>query len=107
MSEVSPHNGLTLAEEEMLTITIEECSEVIKACTKIKRHGRYARNREGILNSDSLREEAADVLACFGVLAKNGFLSAEQLNEQALDKLVLLKSTDQRRVYHITPDMLP
>lgn len=104
MSEV---NGLTLAEEEMLTITIEECSELIKCCTKIKRHGKYAVNREGSVNIDALLEEAGDVVACLAVLVKNKLLDREELNSKAEDKLHLLKMPELKRVHHITPDMLP
>lgn len=107
MSEFS--NGLTLAEEEMLTLTIEECSEVIKACTKILRHGLYSRNCEGraMWNITALKEESADVLACFGVLAKNGWIDPHELYDAAREKLARLKDPEERRVHHITADMIP
>lgn len=101
-------NRLTKAEEEMLTITMEECSEVIKACSKILRYGRYfPLRRENCTAIESLQEEAADVVACFGVLVKNGFLNADEMNDNARFKLSLLKNPNERRVHFITPEMIP
>lgn len=102
------HNGLTPAEEEMLTLMIEECSEVIKACTKIKRHGKDS-NFFGspTTNMEDLAEETADVIACIGLLAHNGFLDPERINEGARIKLNRIKDPNTRRVHFITPEMIP
>lgn len=48
-------------DDETLTRLIEECSEVIQACTKIKRFGPQS-HYEDIRNDESLVIEIADVM---------------------------------------------
>lgn len=101
------HPSLSLAEQEMLVLTMEECSELIKACSKIWRHGKRGAHRDGTPNLRALEEETADVQACLGILAKNGFLEVERINRLAQHKLDLLKDPNERRVYHIRAELLP
>ena len=63
---MSSTNGLTEAQEERLAMLAEEASEIVKACTKILRHGYQSTNpykpREGT-NEDMLNTEINQMLA--------------------------------------------
>lgn len=104
-------NGLSDAEEELLVITMEEGGELGKACSKVYRHGRDGEYADGKANLEALAEEAADVIACLAVLAKAGFISIEEINQRARDKLYLIKSDivsgRRTRFHYITEDMVP
>ncbi len=56
-------NGLPLTdrERELLTITMEECAEVIQACSKLLRFGKENRPDDGRSNSQALAAELGDV----------------------------------------------
>jgi NTP pyrophosphatase (non-canonical NTP hydrolase) len=101
-------NGLTKAEEEMLQLMEEECAELIQAVSKIKRHGRdsnFFGNPKK--NMENLHEEAADVVACLGILSHNGLLDSQKVNEVARLKLERIRDPKTRRVHFITPEMIP
>lgn len=71
--------GLTPAEQERLTWLIEECSEVIKAGTKILRHGYRSYNPDKPAYGDNRRDlemEIGDVLSAVGLM-----LNAEDIQE--------------------------
>jgi hypothetical protein len=55
------YNNLTPAEDERLTILIEECGEVIQAACKIQRHGYVGRYETGEGNRFALECELGDV----------------------------------------------
>jgi NTP pyrophosphatase (non-canonical NTP hydrolase) len=57
-----PESGeVTEAERERLVILMEECGEVIQACSKIIRHGWHSRYDDGTPNVIRLRDEMDDV----------------------------------------------
>lgn len=56
-----------------LTITSEECAELIQAITKVKRYG-FHDNYE-----DNLHEEVADVLICIAELVCLGYLDIDKV----------------------------
>jgi hypothetical protein len=60
MATVQP-SALTPAEAERLTILIEECGEVIQACSKVLRHGWDSTYDNGITNRQQLEIELGDV----------------------------------------------
>lgn len=102
-------NGLTDAQEEMFQIAEEECAELIKAISKIRRHGMYSTFIPGDshLNRKNLHEEAADVIACIGMLCHNHLLDASDVNVIARQKLDRIRDPSNNRVHFITPDMIP
>lgn len=100
-------NGLTAAETEMLVITMEECGEVVQACSKILRHGIDSRYRDGTANRSALVGECGDVVACLAVLAHNGIIDRADLNANAEQKLAALKVQPNDRVHHIKPHQMP
>ena len=69
MSEV-PFHGLSPAEAERLFYLIEECGEVIKAASKVLRHGYNSTNPDdpGPDNRDMLQDELSDVLNAMRML---------------------------------------
>jgi NTP pyrophosphatase (non-canonical NTP hydrolase) len=75
---------------ETLVITMEECGELVQACSKIIRH--YADRvdkRETLLTN--LNEEAGDVMAMIGILVEQGLLDQKQLNSRIATKRNKLK----------------
>ena len=56
-----------------LTITSEECAELIQAITKVKRYGFH----DGY--EDNLHEEVADVLICIAELVCLGYLDIDKV----------------------------
>lgn len=68
-------NQLSSAQEERLVYLIEECSEVIKASTKILRHGYYSydpTNKDHLGNKVDLETEIQDVLNAITHLYNKG-----------------------------------
>ncbi len=76
---------LTPQERELLVITMEECSELSMACSKIIRFGNEIKHLDNIL------QEAGDVLCMVSLLLEYGFLDEEQLQEATQNKLNKLK----------------
>lgn len=70
--------------EEVLVITMEECGELVQACSKVMRSGgkkKYLRN---------LKEEIGDVYLMLEILKTHGYFTDEDIyNRQQLkrDKL--------------------
>lgn len=56
-----------------ITITSEECAELIQAITKLKRYGFYDRYK------NDLHEEVADVLICITELVALGYLDIDKV----------------------------
>ena len=102
-------NGLTKAQEEMFQLAEEECAEFIQAISKVRRHGMDSTfvNGDPGLNRKNLHEEAADVIACIGVLCHNRLLDAADINVIARQKLDRIRDPSTKRVHFITPDMIP
>lgn len=58
-----------------LTITSEECAELIRSITKVKRYGFHDKYEE------NLHEEVADVLICITELVALGYLDIDKVRE--------------------------
>ena len=72
-------------DQELMTITMEECGELIQQCSKAIRCGTY-------LNNDSLKEELCDVVCMIDLLLENGCITKTELNNGSqLKKLKLIK----------------
>ena len=75
-------------DQELMTITMEECGELIQACSKAIRCGTY-------LNNDSLKEELCDVVCMIDPLVENGCITKTELNNGSqLKKLKLIKHSN-------------
>ena len=71
-------------DQELMTITMEECGELIQQCSKAIRCGTY-------LNNDSLKEELCDVVCMIDLLLENGCITKTELNNGSqLKKLKLI-----------------
>ena len=77
LDKVAHTNGDDLT----LTITSEECAELIQAITKVKRYGLIDKYH------DNLQEEVADVLICISELLILGYLDLEKINEYQINKI--------------------
>ena len=72
-------------ETELLVITMEECGEMIEACSKAIRCEDYKDN-------DRLIEEVGDVLCMIDIMVDKGLLSERDLNNRIqLKKMKLLQ----------------
>ena len=72
-------------ETELLVITMEECGEMIEACSKAIRCEDY-------VNNDRLIEEVGDVLCMIDIMVDMGLLRERDLNNRIqLKKMKLLQ----------------
>ena len=70
---------------ELMVITMEECGELIEACSKAIRCEDYVDN-------DRLIEEVGDVLCMIDLMKERGMLSSRDLNNRIqLKKMKLLQ----------------
>ena len=82
---MSDKDQLDKQKHEALTIMMEECSEVIKACSKIIRFGQ-------VTNAANLAKELGQVLAMLAVLKHAGIITDEaELFAAAHEKFDSLK----------------
>ena len=70
--------------QELLTITMEECGELIQACSKAIRCDDYYDN-------EKLIEEAGDVMCMIELLHKYDLISWEDIDNRISDKKKRLK----------------
>ena len=61
--------------EELLVITMEECGELIQACSKMLRFGEDQ-------DYTQLQEEIGDVMCMIEILKDGGLVSDEQIQER-------------------------
>lgn len=79
---------------ELLYLLMEECGEVIQACSKILRHGldsRHPLEYLGDTNQQALEKEAGDVIASIELLRHAKVLRQSQLDRKAEEKLINVK----------------
>ena len=69
---------------ELMVITMEECGELVEACSKAIRCEDYE-------NHPRLIEEAGDVLVMIDLMIKRGLLNQEDLDKRKEIKLKKLK----------------
>jgi len=84
-----PFNDLTPAEDERLSILVEECSEVIKAAMKIQRHG-YESNNKGQLpltNRQDLERELGHVVYIYTEMIRQRDVNPLKITESAVEKM--------------------
>lgn len=72
-------------DEELLVITMEECSEVAKACSKLIRFG----NED--FCTDDLQKEIGDLICLFDMMSEREWISWDKVHEQACKKQEKLK----------------
>jgi NTP pyrophosphatase (non-canonical NTP hydrolase) len=72
-------------EKEMLTITMEECAEVIQACSKLIRFG------ETPINLTELEKELGDLYCMIDLLHQNDYISFTRIDDFSLAKKEKLK----------------
>jgi len=77
--------------EEVLTITQEECAEVIQAISKCRRFGLDNKHKSGCTQRENLTEEVGDLLAMIDLLAVHAKLDWNKLNEAKDAKFDKLK----------------
>jgi NTP pyrophosphatase (non-canonical NTP hydrolase) len=61
--------------EEMLVITMEECGELIQACSKMLRFGKEQ-------DYTQLQEEIGDVMCMIEILRDGGFVNDKQIADR-------------------------
>lgn len=71
IDSVAHTNGDSLT----MTITAEECAEMIQALSKVKRYGLEGEYK------DNLQEEVADILICISELISLGYIDMDKVEE--------------------------
>ena len=69
-------------DDELMVITMEECGELIQACSKAMRTREYS--------SQQLTEEVGDVMCMVGLLMRYGLIDEEDIEERVKVKLAKL-----------------
>jgi|TARA_Y100000114_G_C11748880_1_gene323141 NTP pyrophosphatase (non-canonical NTP hydrolase) len=71
--------------QELMTITMEECGELIQACSKSIRCDDYK-------NNDDLKEEIGDVMCMIELIKENGLISQREIDNQVnIKRMKLMK----------------
>ena len=70
--------------QELMTITMEECGELIQECSKAIRCYHY-------LNNDQLTEEVGDVMCMIDLLHEYDLISWDDIDARVLEKKKKLK----------------
>ena len=70
--------------QELLTITMEECGELIQECSKSIRKNHYYNNKE-------LTEEVGDVMCMIELLHEYDLISYTDIDDRILEKKKKLK----------------
>ncbi len=69
---------------ELMIITMEECGELIQACSKAIRCDDY--------NNDSLKEEIGDVMCMIELIKSNGLITQREIDNQIqIKRMKLMK----------------
>mgnify|MGYP001278646621 FL=1 len=69
-------------DDELMVITMEECGELIQACSKAMRTREYS--------SQQLTEEVGDVMCMVGLLMQYGLIDEKEVEERVSVKLAKL-----------------
>ena len=67
---------------ELMVITMEECGELIQACSKAIRCNDY--------HNDSLKEEIGDVMCMIELIKSNGLVTQREIDNQIQTKRMKL-----------------
>ena len=67
---------------ELMVITMEECGELIQACSKAVRCNDY--------HNDSLKEEVGDVMCMIELIKSNGLITQREIDNQIQTKRMKL-----------------
>lgn len=67
-------------EEELLVITMEECGELIQACSKVIR----SKHQKKYLNN--LKEEIGDVILMIHLLIQHGYVTEDFVEQRMVEK---------------------
>lgn len=89
MTAYSFSNQLSKSEEERLVVLMEECSKVIKAASKVLRHGYESTNplsSESLTNREDLGIEIGDMMAMLGRMIAEEDLDGDAIDTHAADK---------------------
>ena len=68
---------------ELMVITMEECGELIQACSKAIRCNDY--------HNDSLKEEIGDVMCMIELIKSNGLITQREIDNQIQTKRMKLR----------------
>ena len=82
-------NRLTDAEDERLSLLMEECAEVIQIAAKVKRHGYASANPDGdpsLINRELLESEIGHVLHAVDRMTLVGDVGVRQIHAEKVRK---------------------
>jgi len=74
--------------EELMVITMEECGELVQACSKAIRRGEMFKNSDSEV---TFKEECGDVFCMLELLVENGFVTWQEIANRSEIKREKLK----------------
>ena len=74
--------------EELMVITMEECGELVQACSKAIRRGEMFKNSDSEV---TFKEECGDVFCMLELLVENGFVTWQEIANRSEVKREKLK----------------
>ena len=74
--------------EELMVITMEECGELVQACSKAIRRGEMFKNSDSEV---TFKEECGDVFCMLELLVENGFVTWQEIANRSEVKRNKLK----------------
>ena len=98
---IIPITPPTIEERDLLNKTIEECAEVIQACTKILDYGFESTNpdKPTITNRQHLEQEVGDAMCLFSLMMDKDVLSEAGVYQAGTHKLDRLHKYSNIEVY--------
>ena len=69
----------------LLIVTMEECGELVQACSKVYRHGNKKEDRK------LLSEEVGDVLAMMNLLCDAGLVDLDVVDEKVAEQIAAIE----------------
>ena len=82
-NKISPQMKELDARQQLLVVTMEECGELIQACSKLLRRGELYSDGEYVKN---LKDELGDVYAMIDLMAEWDVVSWTDLDERRMVK---------------------
>lgn len=82
--------------QQLMTITMEECGELIQVCSKMMR--KFETKEDALADTASVAamrakmiEEVGDVICMINLMISNGYLTSDEIDHRVAEKMEKLK----------------